>query len=410
MAQPLTPARFNSALKVLFPKKKLRTYKMDDQPFVNYVKQTEDFYGRKAEIPFQFSVGGGGSSHTFADAQESKGSASYTHFEVTRKRDYKLIALDREAMEASENDKGAYMTAKKAEIEAALAQVNQQLGADFQGNGSGHIAVAATVNAGANTFTVGDGEIIHFERDARIQSAVSPFTALRAGGPNGYMVVSDVNYDTNTVTVDPALGDSITQYALTAADRVYPKGNFGVSVSGTEAWVPTDRSNLATPFNAVTRSVFPSRLAGIFFDGSTYGLLESFERAAARAARESTRPDVWWVNYNRFADLSLELGAKAIRETVKLGEFAYDSIVQNFSGKKTRFMCDPNFSDTTALGTTKETWEFKTLKGGPRFLTREFGGDMIIEPASDGFEIRIGWNGEVICDNPGANVRMTLPT
>lgn len=403
----LTVSRFNSALKVWFPEKKFQTYKMDEQPFWNYIPKGERFPGRSLEIPFQFSVGGGGNSHQFADAQESKGSARYTHFTVTRRRDYKIISLEIEAIEASEGDDGAYMKATVAEIEAAQAHIVQQLGADLQGNGSGHIGAVTAAPVG-NTFTVGDNEIVHFEPDMRLQSAASPFTALRPGVV-GYMVVLSVNYDTNTVTVDPAAGDSVAAYGLTSADRVYPKGNFGLSLEGTEAWVPTDRSNLAVAFNGVDRSVFPSRLAGIFFDASTYGLLEGFERAAARAAKEHTKPDTWWVNYNRFADLSLELGAKAIREPVKLGEFAYDSIVQNLSGKKTRFMCDPNLPDTTALGTTKESWKFRSLKGVPRFLTKDLGSQMIIEPAGDALECRIGWRGNLTCNNPGANVRVTLP-
>lgn len=409
MAQPLTVTRYNSALKVWFPEKKFQTYKMDEQPFWNYLPKGNTFPGRNLEVPFQFSVGGGGNSHQFPDAQESKGSARYTHFTVSRARDYKIISLELEAIEASEGDDGAYMKATVAEIEAAQAHIVQQLGADLQGNSSGHVGTVVSVNAGANTFVVGDNEIVHFEPDMRLQSSASPFSALRPGTV-GFIVILSVNYDTNTITVDPAAGDSLTLYGLTAADRVYPKGNFGLSMLGTEAWVPTDRSGLATPFQGVDRSVFPSRLAGIFFDASSFGLLEGFERAAARAAKEHTKPDTWWVNYNRFADLSLELGAKAIREPVKLGEFAYDSIVQNFSGKKTRFMCDPNLPDTTALGTTRESWKFRSLKGVPRFLTKDFGSQMIVEPAGDALEVRIGWRGNLTCNNPGANVRVTLPT
>lgn len=408
MPTPLTTSRFNSALKVLFPQKFFQTYKLDDQPFYNYLPKKQDFFGRKAEVPFQFSVGGGGNSHQFADAQAAKGSAQYTHFEVTRRRDYKIISIDMEALEASEGDNGAYMKATKAEIQAANAHIIQQLGSDLQTDGDGRNGVVATV-PNATTFTVGDNEIVHFEPDNRLVSSVSPFTAVRPGGAFGYMLVTGVNYDTNTITVSSTDGDTTTAYGLTAADRVYPKGNFGLSLQGTEAWVPTDRSNLGTAFNTVTRSVFPSRLAGIFFDGSTYGLAEAYERAAARAAKEGTRPDTWWMNYNRFADLSLELGAKAIREPVKLGEFAYDSIVMNMAGKKTRFMCDPNFADTTTLGTTRDSWKFWTLKGAPRFLTKELGSEMLVEPANDGLEIRIGWRGNLVNDNPGANVRMTLP-
>lgn len=411
MATPLTPARFNSAYKVLFPEKKLQIFGMEDQPFWAYLPKTQDFTGRYAEIPIQYSPGGMGNSHTFEDAQGSKGSALYTHFQITRKRDYKIISIDREAMEASEGDKGAYMEAVKLESEAALTHIVQQLAADLQGDGSGRIA---TINAGGisgNVITLAStADITHFEPGMRIQTAATPFTTLRVGVV-GWMYVGTVNYDNNTITIDPTQGgDSVAAYGAAAADRIYPKGNFGLSVSGTEAWIPTDRSGLATPFNNVTRSVMPSRLAGIFFDGSTFGLAESFERAYARARLESCNPETVWISFNRFTDLSLELGAKAVREPAKFGEFAYDSITMPVAGKKVRFLADQNIPDTTALCTTRETWGFKSLKTAPRIITRDMGTEMIIEPAADGFETRFGWNGELFCRAPGRNMRITLPT
>lgn len=409
MATPLTVARFNSALKVLFPEKRLQTFGMEEQPFWAYLPKVQDFYGRNAEIPIQYSPGGMGNSHTFEDAQGSKGSSLYTHFVITRKRDYKIISIDAEALEASENDKGAYLEAKKLEMEAALTHIVQQLGADLQGDGSGRIATIAAGGIAGNVITVGDADITHFEPGMRVQTAATPFAAVRPGVV-GWMYVGTVNYDANTITIDPTQGgDSVAAYGAAAADRIYPKGNFGLSVSGTEAWIPTDRSGLATPFNNVTRSVFPSRLAGIFFDGSTYGLAESFERGYARARKENCNPETVWINFNRFTDLSLELGAKAVREPVKLGEFAYDSITMAVAGKKVRFMADQNLPDNTALCTTRDTWGFKSLKGAPRILTRDFGPDMLIEPANDGFEIRFGWRGELFCRRPGGNMRITLP-
>ena len=73
---------------------------------------------------------------------------------------------------------------------------------------------------------------------------------------------------------------------------VFPDGNFGLSMTGLSAWLPSDRTQafLDNSFKGVDRSVFPSRLAGIYFDGSTYSLAECLERAMARGlifARQS---------------------------------------------------------------------------------------------------------------------------
>jgi hypothetical protein len=408
MVETLTVSRFNSALKILFPKKRLTTYGQEDQPFYEYLPKGEDFYGRKAEIPIKYSPGASGNSHTFDDAYEGKGGSKYTHFEVTRVRDYNIISIDAEALEASENDKGAYLDAKEAEIDSGFTTLTQMLGADVQGDGTGVVGTVVSVDAGANIIELEDADMVHMEIGRKLNWATTPFTSLGTG-VRGYVVVSAVDYDNNEITVDTSLGDSVTQSGIAADDRLYPKGNFGNAVDGTEAWIPTDRSNLATEFNGVVRSLFPSRLAGIFFDGSSYGLYECIARALARGAKERCFPDTVWVNYNRFEDLCQDMGAKAEREASGDAKAGYKGITITAGGRSVKVRPDQNFKDSTALATTKSSWKWWTLKGAMRFLTREAQGDMLIEPAADGFEIRQGWRGNLVCDNPGANIRMTLP-
>jgi hypothetical protein len=414
MANPLTPAIFNAALKTLFPEKRLKLYGQRDQPFWAWLTKNQGFGGRKGEVPIRYAPGGG-ASHTFADALAAKSGSQYTFFEVTRKRDYLIISIDREALEASEGDsKNSYMTAKESEVDSGFMKIVQRLAADLQSDGTGNMGTVLTTPT-ATTFTTAQVSLTHVEPGDQIVFAASPFTALRTGaGAYGYATVLSVNYDTNTIAVDTTKGDSLTgagSIGVLAADQFYFKGSFGNSVSGTNAWIPTNRSNLSTPFNSVDRSVFPSRLAGIFFDGSTFGLAECLERAIARGKLEGSMPDMIWLNYNRFADLSLELGAKVQREAVKLGAFAFDSLKIYAGGREIRVVGDQNFADTTALAVNKESWYFWSLKGAPRFLTRDSGnGDMLMDPGSDGFEIRIGWNGELVCRSPLDNIRITLPT
>ena len=116
-------------------------------------------------------------------------------------------------------------------------------------------------------------------------------------------------------------------------------------------------------------------------------------------------PDVVWLNFNRYADLSLELGAKCVREPYKVAGFAYDSIKLSVGGREVRVMADQNFANTSALACTKDTWELRSLKGMPRLLN-----DNIVEAASDGIEIRYGWDGNLVNMAPGENIRFKLPT
>lgn len=414
MADTLTVSKFNSALLPLFPEKRLRRYGMEDQPFWAWVPKKTDFYGRKGEVPIRYAPGGG-TSPDFASAQEAKGGSSYTHFEVTRKRNYHLISIDAEALEASESDKGAYMNAKESEIDAGFTKLVQRLGADLQADGTGVVAVVQSTNLAATTFQVRDADLTKLEVGDRVQFAASPFTSVKTGtGPRGWALISKINAATNVITVDTTNGDPLTganSIGVVAGDRVYFKGGFNLGISGTNAWIPSDRSNLSTAFNGVTRDVYEARLAGVYFDGTNYGLAEALERAFALGKKLGSNPDVVWMNYNRLQDLSLDLGAKVVREPVKVGAFAFDSIKMFAGGREIRILGDQNIQDDDCLAAKRDAWYFWSLKTAPRFLTKDTAqGAMLIEPAADGFEIRLGWRGELVCRSPLDNIRIKLPT
>lgn len=420
MATPTTVARFSNALKILQPEKIIRKHGMMNQAFWAYLPKTEDFGGRKAVQPVQVSTGGRGNSHTFDDAQESAGGGDFVEFEYERVKDYKICTFDNEALEASENDKGGYLSLKKMEIEGNLDVIVQRLGADLQ-SVDGNCGVVAAVSTSNNTIDIPNYQAVGLEIGSRLQAAATPFTSLRPGGPVGYVVVKKIAIGgggagiarlTLDVTASDG-GDTVTQSGIIATDRLYIKGNFGKSLISTEQWIPTDRSNLGTTFHGVDRSVYDIRLAGYFFDGSSYGLAETFERGLAEFRLTGKTVDTVWLSVNRFQDLSLDLGAKGERETFNMAGFGYDSIKVISAGGKggsVRFMCDPNFTDSTALGTTKESWKFRSLNGAPRNLTRRAGTELIIEPARDGWQIRHGWYGNLVCTSPGENCRFTLPT
>lgn len=409
-AETLTVTRFQSALKTLFPKKRLQTYGMEDQPLWAWMPKGEGFTGRNAEVPLRYSPVAS-NSHQFDKAQAAKGSSEYTAFTVTRVKDYLLISIDNEALEASKGKEGGYIAASESEIDAGFTKIVQQASADLQGNGGGAIATVLAVDAGNNNFTVSENEIGRFELNMRLVfSSTDGTSGSVIPTLNGYAKVSRVDHDNLRVYLDTSL-DTVTSVPISTTNKyVFPVGNFGVSMTGLEAWIPSVRTGLATPFKGVTRSLYPSRLAGIYFDGSTYSLAESLERAMARAKRERALPDVIWLNHNRFADLSLELGAKAEREPAKIGEFAYDRIKMYTGGRQVSVMADHNIPDNRAWALKRDTWKFWTLGGAPRFLGKTAESGMILEPGSDGWEIRIGWYGDLVCDSPGENVNILLPT
>lgn len=399
-----TVSLLRAVFKTTFTDKPIAKFTQGKQPFLEWLPTNNQFYGDDHKVPLM-STPQGHVSNTFGDAQEAKGGSAYEAFLVTRRHQYLLRSITREAIEAAEKDVGAFVRTKTAEMEASLKRLAQQIGADCQGDGSGLVGTTVSASTANNNFVVGDNDIVKFEPKMRLVFYTSA-DVLRPGVA-GYGVVSAVDYDTNTVTLTSGDGDTVTQLALAAGgtDKVYPKGSVSNALQGTEAWIPTTRTGLTVAFNNVVRSTFPSRLAGIYFDGSTYGIAEALERGFARARKEQVMPDVVWVNFKRFTDLSIELGARCVREPYKMGTFAYDSIKLAVGGREVRVLADQNFADTSALACTKDTWQLRSLKGMPRLLN-----DNIVEAASDGIEIRYGWDGNLINRAPGENIRFKLPT
>ncbi len=408
-------ARANSALKTLFPQKRIELMDWENMAFYNWVNKDPNFYGRNAEFPVRIGPHGG-ASNTFANAQAMKGSSNYVHFTATRKKKYIMTSFDNEAIEAAERDVGGYMDLKELEIEGALMGIKQQTAADFQGNGSGRIGTVSAVNTGTNVITVGEADIVHFQIGQRINSfASNTYGASKtSAGPKGYMVVGSIDPDNNQITLDVTAsgGDTALQDGVDATTDKYLAidGSVGNALFGTQAWIPIDRSVLSTPFMGVTRSTFTSRLGGIFYDGSSTGsIAEALERAVARGNKEGSNPDVAWVNFNRFQDLSIDLGARAVREPYKVGQFAYSSIKFATGKKDITVVADPNFADNDCLIASKKSWKFFTLKSAPRILGKQGNSEMLLEPAADGWEVRNGWYGELICESPIDNIRVVLP-
>jgi hypothetical protein len=404
--------RANSALKTLFPQKRIEMVDQGNQPFYEWVPKQADFFGRNLELPVRVGPHAG-ASNTFSNAQAMKGSSNYVHFTLTRKKKYIMVSFDNEALEASERDVGAYMDFKELEIEGALVGIKQQTAADMLGNGSGRIGTVTVVNG--NVLTVGEADIVHFEKDMRIVSfAVNTTAGVKtSSGPKGYMVVGSVDPDNNQITLNTTDGDTAAQDGVDATTDKYlaVDGSVGNAMLGVLAWIPSDRTLLATPFQGVTRSDFTSRLGGVYYDGSANGsIAEALERAVARGNKEGSKPEVAWVNYNRFQDLSIDLGARAVREPYKIGNFAYNTIKFVTGNREIAVLADQNFADAECLLATKKSWRFHTLKSAPRALGKGGQGDLILEPAADGWESRWGWYGEMECLSPIDNIRVVLPT
>lgn len=399
-------ADVSAALKIVYPWKEMMRDWYENQPGLAWIPKRTDFYGRSMSVSISYSPGGG-ISHTFSSAQANEDNPnSYAEFTgITRAKSYGLIYLDGEAMEASEGGKNAsYLSTKKDHIQGVLSGLSQEAGHEIWGDGVGDIGA---VTIAGNVLTLTDADTVtrcNIGMQLQAVSAANRLTGPLRGAPAGqYCTITAIDEDAGTVTVDNAAAIA----GFVSTDIIVPRGNHLAAMQGIGTYI----SNAAAPAAlwGVTRTTHRRRLAGHYYNHSTMSPSEALSQAMAKAARAGTKPDVWWVNNTQFLNIDLDLGAKATREHVKIGEWGYDSLRTTFAGHQMRIMADHNLPTNTAYGLTRKTWCLHTLKKMPRFLTYGAGKD-IVKPTDDGLELRLGWRGQLVCRAPGKNIRVLMPT
>jgi len=379
----------------------------DTQPFLKWLNKLPKFPGDSFTWSIGYDLMEG--SHGFAEALENAGPSADAQFRVPRARHYVILSLDTESMEASEDDDGAWIDLKKDQAESAFQSTSQKLAHALFRNSGGAIGRRSGALSGNDMTLLNIDDVVFWKKNMRVQSATTDGTSgsLNGGSP---AVVDKVNRRTGVIT--STTWGNITGFA--ASDYLFPYGNFGRGVYGLEAYIPAADPTAGDSFSlsAFDRSVDPTRLGGMRYDGSSLAIEESVVKGLAQFRREAGTGtiDSCWVNYDRFVEIGLALGSKATRDETATAEFGYDVIRVHAGGKPITIMADHNTQNDTMWCLTKKGLVFRSLGQVPRFLQRSGGSELIVEPASDGYQMRIGWRGNLIITNPGECGRITLPT
>ena len=187
MALNLT--NFAPMLKTLYPKKRVENLVYADRPLLAWLPKSDTFYGENKKVPLIYGNPNGRSA-TFATAQGNKTNTKSAAFLVERVRNYQLISIDNETIEASQNDAGAFASARQVEIDGAFQNISNDMAADVVGTGSGSRgALASTQNVALSTVTLATPEdIVKIEvgmplvlSDVRADAGLPPLVAAHEG-------------------------------------------------------------------------------------------------------------------------------------------------------------------------------------------------------------------------------------
>lgn len=350
-------------------------------------------------------------SPTFSTAQTnaatSLGATKGCQFTVPRVKNYQLYILETEAILASRDDKGSFLRGLTTEVDSALNNVANDVAKDLYGAGMGVRASGVTISS--TTITVGES-VSNFEVGMVIVTAASATGALRNSGTGQTITV--VDRSAGTIVVD-ANTDTITN-----GDFLFEKGDRGtgasptpLKIAGMDAWCPASVASSGDSFMGVDRYAQGdiARVAGLTIDVSSYNPEEGLVTALALSSREGTNPPVMLTSFADVKNIQLALGSKAVTEYMDVGGIGFSTIRVTGPKGDVRVMADQFAPPGIWRFITPSTWSLR--HAGDLFNVLDLDGAPLSRVYnSDAWEGRVGFYGNLFCDDPHKNLRAIAPT
>lgn len=401
-----TVTSLDGVLKVYYDDMKVKLMQYGESTLLAVLPRMTSMKGKNLPIPILFSTPAGRGT-TIARAQTAAAPARTEDFVLTRAKDYGVVTIENEALEASEGDKAAFVSARVTEIDGMFKQLVRSLSTAVYGTGSGSIGVVATGGISTVNLTLSDIEqIVNFDIDMEISAS----SADASGARTGTATVTAIDYDSGVLTTDSNWTSQIS--GLQAGDFLQVSGDLAAKVTGLGGWIPSSAPG-STPFFGVDRSVSPNRLGGIRIPSSVapagIAIEEKILRSVARVAREGAKPDLFVCNFAQFANLQASLGSRVMYGEVQSndGEFGFRSIQITCGTNVVDVLADAYCPSNVGWVLQKDTWKLYSLGEVPRFENSD-GLKMLRQTTNDGVEVRAKYYAQLGCVAPGYNGRVAL--
>jgi hypothetical protein len=401
-----TVTSLDGVLKVYYDDMKVKLMQYGESTFLATLPRMTKFTGKNLPIPILFSTPAGRGT-TIAKAQAAAAPARTTDFALTRAKDYGVVTIDNEALEASEGEKGAFVSARVTEIDGMFKQLTRSISTAVYGTGSGSIGKVATSGITTVTLTLSDIEqIVNFDVDM----IVSASSADASGARVGTAQITGIDRDLGTLTTGSNWTSQIT--SITDGDFLQVSGDLAAKVTGLGGWIPSSAPG-ATAFFGVDRSVEKTRLGGVRVPSSVapagIAIEEKIMRSVARVAREGGKPDRFILNFAQFANLQASLGTRVQYGEVQTadGEYGFRSIQITCGTSVVDVLADAYCDSATGWVLQTDTWKLYSLGEVPRFENSD-GLTMLRQTTNDGVEVRAKYYAQLGCVAPGYNGRVAL--
>lgn len=407
-----------------------------ENPWFAVIPKNEDpdgFQGKYIPVPIQYSTPQG-RSHTFANAQGNQTPNQYDSFFVYVIQDYVLVTITNLLIEQTKSKAGAFVDEMKREMDGGIRSLSNNIAFELFGSGTatrgmiGSAGISGPVS-GVYSFLLSNSQnVVNFEVGMTIQASATDGGAVKPtltpASPDLGSIVA-VNRSTGLISftilqgapqTDWAAGDSITvqgDIPPTGGSGSGPLGATGsyLALSGLAAWIPSSDPSSSDSFWGVNRSSDPTRLAGLRYNAQAFTIEEGLTNGLAFLNREGGKPDLCIMDFNSYAALINQLGAKVQYVQIKHDEadVAFEGVRFHSAYGYVTVMADRSCPPQTAYVLTQDTWKLRSLGKVPHVLTYGIEGlEGLRVGNADALEVRMGYYGNCICSGPGFNMVISL--
>lgn len=413
------------ALKTLWPQDRIKNLAYKDHPFFAMVQKNEDFYGENMYIVLQDRRPAGRSavfSTAKTGSESTYGAPGGCRFLLTRAKDYAVFGLDTEAMLASSRDSGALIRGYERTMQGAVEGLSSSLASSLvrgQGGAKGTISAAAETTPDNVHITLTNKEdVVNFEVGMTLVAATAAVTGALRADP-AYGTISSIDRDAGTMIV--ASGDgTISSLDWAQNDVLVEKGDEYVTGGGTANtymkstgladWIPATAPTSGTAdFLSVIRSVDPVRRAGARIDISSLNPEEGLATALTKMAVHNAAPKMLFVNPTDFLNIIISLGSKVETEYMSVATINFESVKVRGPRGVVSVVADADVPKATAYLLDMSTWTFHSMGAAPQILDQD-GAILHRAESSDLWQGRMVYFGNLACDAPGHNARLTMPS
>lgn len=424
MATVLADVQWDALLKELYPDGLPAEIMMRKHVLMSKLRKDGEAYGEYMVIPVVYDNPAGRSADiaSLLGSTGPIGPTKSVKFNVSLASDYAATWINELTMRKAANDRGAFVNARKFEVDGLLRQLGNSLahalyragdGTVGQGNGSWTITGnVITLSNRPDTKFFGIGMQIDFIEN----SSGAPSGAPRALAATYRVQVTKIDEDAGTVTCaldsnGAAVTDISSYYtSLANTDWIAPVGDYNanwattgaVKVRGLAAWLPLAAPSGGESFWGVDRSVHATKLAGSRLDDSTAPAEDSIMALAEVMHERGANPDFVVVSPRQFTKISKRLNAKVEYDGAG-GDAKYGFMTFGIatSAGVLPVFADPDCPENRGYILTLDTWRIKHL-GLPEIVTTD-GLSALRRSGLDQIEIRCRYYAQLVCYAPGEN-------